>query len=205
MLRIYPVDLTILQSAVQRTENRRAQELTAALIKTQHIYSFHESGHSYEANRERGLLLKRNFLADYQQLAKASGRPPRVLLKFGGNHLFKGFDETDLNDLGNFVTEFADGLGSNSLHIKVLGIRGEDEAEFGPGQPDRAVTKDVAPGPLAPLYAEAYPGVWTAFDLRPLRREFASFGHVDRDLERLIFGYDILVLIPDVTAQAVIK
>lgn len=205
MLRLSSVDLVSLQSAVERTGNRRAQELTEALIKTQHIYSFHESGHSYEANRERALLLKHNFLADYQQLSKTTGRPPRVLLKFGGNHLFKGFDETDLNDLGNFITEFADGLGSSSLHIEVLGIRGKDETEFGPGQPDRAVAKDVAPDFLAPFYADAYPEGWTVFDLRPLRSKFASFGHVDRNLERLIFGYDMLVLIPEVTAQTVIK
>jgi len=205
MLRLSAVDLASLQSAVERTENRRAQELTAALIKTHHIYTFHESGHGYEANRERALLLKHNFLADYQQLSNTTRRPPRVLLKFGGNHLFKGFDETNLNDLGNFVTEFADCLGSSSLHIEVLGIRGEDEEEFGPGQPDRALAKDVAPDFLAPLYAEANPGGWTVFDLRPLRSKFASFDHADRDLERLIFGYDMLVLVPAVTAQIVIK
>ena len=77
--------------------------------------------------------------------------------------------------------------------------------ESGPGQPDRAIAKDAAPEGLAPFYTEAYPGVWTVFDLRPLRREFASFGQVDRDLERLVFGYDMLVLIPEVTAQADIK
>jgi hypothetical protein len=106
------------------TTDLRARELAAALIKTQHIYSFHESGHGYEANRERALLLKHNLIEDYQQLSKASGRPSRVILKFGGNHLYKGFDETNLNDLGNFVTEFADSLGSISLHIEILGIRG---------------------------------------------------------------------------------
>jgi hypothetical protein len=58
---------------------------------------------------------------------------------------------------------------------------------------------------LAPLYAEANPGGWTVFDLRPLRSKFASFDHADRDLERLIFGYDMLVLVPAVTAQIVIK
>jgi hypothetical protein len=31
--------------------------------------------------------------------------------------------EPDLNDLGNFVTEFADGLGSTSMYIEILGIR----------------------------------------------------------------------------------
>jgi hypothetical protein len=205
MLRLSQQDLAKLQSELERTGNRRGLELAAALIKTRHIYGTHESGDRYDANRERALLMKRNFLAEYQRLSTTTGKPPRVLLKFGANHLFKGFDETDLNDLGNFVTEFADGLGSTSLHIEILGIRGEDEAQFGPGQPDRALPKDTAPGPLAPLYAEAYRGEWTLFDLRPLRSRFSSLGHVDRGLERLIFGYDLLVLIPRVTAQAAIE
>ena len=110
-----------------------------------------------------------------------------------------------MNDLGNFVTEFADGLGSNSLHIEVLGVRGENEEELGPGKPDKAVVKTTEDGPLVPLYAMAYPDKWTVFDLRPLRSEFDNLGHVDRELERLIFGYDVLVLIPQVTAQAAIQ
>ncbi len=65
-----------------RPVNRLAQELTAALIKTQHIYSSHESGHSYEANSERALLLRHNFLADYQQLSKTAGRPPACFSSF---------------------------------------------------------------------------------------------------------------------------
>jgi hypothetical protein len=205
MLRLSQPDLENLHAALERAGNRRALELTATLIKTHHIYSVHESGHGYDANRERALLLKHNFLAEYQQLAGTTAKPPRVLLKFGENHLFKGFDETDLNDLGNFLTEFADGLGSTSLHIAILGIRGEDEATFGPGQVDRPVAKDPAPGPLAPLYAVAYRSDWTVLDLRPLRPRFAGFGHVDRALERLIFGYDLLVLIPQVTAQNAIR
>jgi hypothetical protein len=205
MLRMSQSDLANLQSALARTDNRRARKLTAALIKTQHIYSTHESGRRYDANRERALLMKHNFLAKYKHLSATTVKPPRVLLKFGSNHLFKGFDETDLNDLGNFVTEFADGLGSTSLHIEILGIRGEDEAQFGPGQADRAVGKDSSPAPLSPLYAEAYSKELTVFDLRPLRSRFASFRHVDRELERLIFGYDVLVLIPQVSSQVPIQ
>jgi hypothetical protein len=205
MFHLPAADLSRLQFALAHTGNLRAQDLTAALVKTQHIYSSHESGYRYEANRERALLLKHNFILDYQQLSKTNGRPPRVLLKFGGNHLYKGFDETDLNDLGNFVTEFADGLGSTSLHIEVLGIRGENEVGLGPGKPDRAVAKDANPAFMAPFYAQAYSGAWTVFDLRPLRSQFDDLGHVDRELERLIFGYDMLVLVPEVTPEVVIK
>jgi erythromycin esterase-like protein len=204
MFRLSEADLTSLQSSVARGGNLHAQELTAALIKTQHIYNLHEAGHPYDANRERALLLKHNFNANYQQLAKTDERP-RVLLKFGNNHLYKGFDESNLNDLGNFVTEFADGIGSVSLHIEVLGIRGEDEEEVGLGRPDKAVAKDLSVSPLASLVAESYPATLTVFDLRPLRSEFDTFGHVDRELERLIFGYDLLVVIPAVTAEVPIK
>jgi hypothetical protein len=205
MLQLSPADLARLKTAVERTKNRRAQELTAALIKTAEVYSLHEGGHAYHANRERSQLLKHNFLEDYQQFRSATGKPPRVLLKFGANHLFKGFDETNINDLGNFVAEFADGLGVTSLHIEVLGIRGEVAAKFGPGQPDRAVEQETAPGAFAALYAAAYPHRWTVLDLRPLRSEFAHLGQVDREVERLILGYDLLVLVPEVTAQAAIQ
>jgi hypothetical protein len=205
MLQLSPADLARLKTAVERTKNRRAQELTAALIKTAQVYSLHEGGHAYDANRERAQLLKHNFLEDYQQFRSATGKPPRVLLKFGTNHLFKGFDETNINDLGNFVAEFADGLGVTSLHIEVLGIRGEVAAKFGPGQPDRAVEQETAAGAFAALYAAAYPHRWTVLDLRPLRSEFAQLGQVDREVERLILGYDLLVLVPEVTAQAAIQ
>ena len=198
-------DFAGLQSTLAKNGSVRARELAAALVKTQHIYSSHVSGQRYEANRKRGLLLKHSFISDYERLSKMNGRPPRVLLKFGGNHLYKGFDETDLNDLGNFVTEFADGLGSNSLHIEVFGVRGEQEQEVGPGKDDKAVVKTEADGPLAPIYAAIYPDKWTVLDLRPLRSEFHSVGHVDRELERLIFGYDLLVMIPEVTAQTPVQ
>jgi hypothetical protein len=97
------------------------------------------NGHAYEANRERALLLKHNFLTDYQQLAKSAGHPPRILLKFGANHLYKGIDMVNLGDLGNFLSEFTDGQGSSSLHVAVFGMRGEEEHEIGPGRPDRAI------------------------------------------------------------------
>ncbi len=103
------------------------------------------------------------------------------------------------------MTEFADGLGSKSLHIEVFGVRGEQAQEPGPGKHDKAVVSMDPVSPLAPIYAAIYPYKWTVLDLRPLRSEFHSLGHVDRELERVIFGYDILVMIPEVTAQASVQ
>jgi|HubBroStandDraft_4_1064222.scaffolds.fasta_scaffold11957_5 hypothetical protein len=92
--------------------------------------------------------------------------------------------------------------GSISLHVEITGIRGEEEQEMGPGWPEKAVVKRTSASSLTPLYAEAYLDAWTVSDLRPLRSQFDTLDHVDRELERLIFGYDVLVLVPDVTAAA---
>ena len=158
MFRLSAADLASLQNALVRGGNRREQQLIAALIKTQHIYREHEGGHRYEANRERSLLLKHNFITDYQQPSKAKPHP-RVLLKFGGNHLYKGFDESNLNDLGNFVSEVADGLGSSSLHIEILGIQGEHEQQFGPGASDKAVAIEAGADSFATLQSQMMLGV----------------------------------------------
>jgi hypothetical protein len=38
---------------------------------------------------------------------------------------------------------------------------------------------------------------WTMFDLRGLRKGLHSLEPLDKEMERMIFGYDLLVLIPD--------
>jgi hypothetical protein len=211
MFRLSDTDLARLQAALARAGNPRLIALGSALVKTRHIYVQHETGHAYEANRERALLLKANFLADYRALSAQLKRPPRVLLKFGANHVYRGFDTTNLADLGNFVSEFADGLGSTSLHIAVLGLRGTNAENAGPGKPSQVTAMRPAGTPgdefgfLAPLVAQAGTGGMTMFDMRPLRRQFASFGPMDRELERLILGYDLVILIPSVRAATDIR
>jgi hypothetical protein len=48
-------------------------------------------------------------------------------------------------------------------------------------------------------------GGWAMFDLRGLRKGFRSLGPVDKELERLIFGYDLIVLIPTATPSKQIQ
>jgi hypothetical protein len=46
------------------------------------------------------------------------------------------------------------------------------------------------------------PSDWTVFDLRPLRADLSGPGRaVDPDLATLVFGLDILVMIPEATAS----
>jgi hypothetical protein len=54
------------------------------------------------AQNQRELLMKQQFLQHYEALT-----PGKVLLRFGRNHLHRGYDARGVSTLGNFVAEFA--------------------------------------------------------------------------------------------------
>ena len=49
-----------------------------------------------------------------------------------------------------------------------------------------------------------FPDGWTLYDLRPLRVHFSQTGIADAGYERLVFGYDFLLLVPRTTADPAI-
>jgi hypothetical protein len=149
-----------------------------------------------DSNAQRARLMKRNFLAGY----RAAGEPQRVLLKFGDWHLYKGINPLDQRDLGNFVAEFAEGRNATSLHIMVLGAKGTHALFGGYGRPvkyEPFVLDQDDDYRWIKLAADAQkPGSWTVFDLRKLRFQALA---LSLDWERAIYGYDLLVLIPELT------
>ncbi len=54
---------------------------------------------------------------------------------------------------------------------------------------------------ISHLLSAALPTGWTLYDLRPFRSHFDQMNIVDKDYERLVFGYDFLLLIPQTTAD----
>jgi hypothetical protein len=168
------------------------------LTESREIYLGNAAGLS-ESNARRARLLKQNFLADFQA-AGAREKHQRVLLKFGDWHLYKGINPLHERDLGNFVAEFADGRNETSLHIMVLGAKGTHAVYGGYGQPLK----------LAPFVMDQdgdyrwfkaasdaqKTGSWTLFDLRQLRFKHLEMG---MDWERVVYGYDLLVVIPELT------
>lgn len=182
----------------------RARALFDAVLESRNIYRKHfESG--FDSNRERALLMKHNFAEDF------ASKPPKILMKFGAYHTQKGFNLIRNNDVGNFVAELADGLGVQSLHIVVLAEKGSQLAFGGVGLPykpaefDYSTDKDSQFRFLKPAFENLEPSGWTVFDLRPLRRAFGSFGQVDPDMEKVILGYDLLVVIPVATPSSQIQ
>ena len=103
------------------------------------------------------------------------------------------------------VSEAAEGHQQKSAHILILGVKGEQAHFAGIGKPSQpgpfnlAADKDSDFLFLKPLFDTQVPGSWTLYDLRSLRDGFSKYGKVDPELERVIFGYDFVVLIPDAT------
>jgi hypothetical protein len=197
-------ELTGLRDLLRKEGNADSQSLIDALIESRDIYLKNMTA-GYESNRERALLMKRTFEREYTRATQIEGKPPKVLLKFGGDHTYKGFNPLRNNDLGNFITELADQQGTKSLHILILGAKGSQlrfagiGRPFQPGDFNLAEDKDSDFPFLKPMFDNLASQGWTMFDLRAMRKGFRSLGPVDKEMERMIFGNDLLILIPQAT------
>src|ERR1700733_2378837 len=204
-------DLNRLRDLLRKEGNATSQALVDALIKSRDIYRKNMSGSGFDSNRERALLMKSNFANDYQQATQAEGEPPKVLFKFGAWHMYKGINPLRNNDMGNFVTELADGQGTSSLHIIILGVKGSQLRFAGIARPYQPADFNLAEDKdsdflfLKPMFSNLESEGWTVFDLRGLRKGFRDFEPVDKETERIIFGYDLMVLIPNATPSKQIQ
>jgi hypothetical protein len=192
------------QSAIEADGKPLTRELMAQLVESRSIYVHHVKDFR-GANGRRATLLKKNFLKDYES-AKAGSTPPlRVLIKAGDTHLYRGFNELHELNLGNFTSELADVAGMHALHILVLGAGGTHAAYSKYAQPFARSTFVMSEADgykwLAPAIArrtEVSPdGPWTLYDLRRLR--FGGVTNPDSDWSRVMYGYDLLVLVPNIT------
>lgn len=192
---------------LRRKGPAEAQSLFDALLTSRDIYAKFMSGAGYESNRERAMLMKKLFRTDYIEAQARDSAAPKVLFKFGAYHLGRGMNGLHSSEIGDYVSELAEGRGQKSVHIMIFGVKGTQSAFAGIGKPDAEVPLDLAGdahSPLIwakPLYDNLLEKSWTLFNTRSLREKFSSFSGVDPELERMIFAYDYVILIPDPTAS----
>lgn len=204
-------DVQALAKAVATDGNSKTKSLLAEFTASRTIYQLNAEG-SPDSNRIRAELFKQHFLADYAPL-KQQISDPHVLFKFGDFHMGKGFSALHQRDLGNFVSELADGERARSLHILVLGARGTHAAFAGYAKPlghePFVMTDDSDYKWLAPAVADLLPqqvastGVtFTLYDLRTLRFRGIDF---PPDWERIVYSYDLFVFIPELTPGTAVE
>ena len=101
----------------------------------------------------------------------------------------------------------ADGEGSSSLHIIILGAKGSHLGYAGQGKPYQPqlfnLVKDLDYTFMKPFFDTQVAKGWTLYDLRKLR--FAKLGRLDEDTRRLIHGYDLMIAIPEVSPAIEIR
>lgn len=111
------------------------------------------------ASLRREALMKELFHRQWQK----SGRP-RVLLRFGRNHLHRGYDRRGVPTLGNFVAELAVAHGVQGFNVAAFAAGGK--IFLGGPLLDADERKDDPAFEFLASVAR-YPA--TVFDLRPLR------------------------------------
>jgi len=187
--------------AIDHDGGAEVKRLFAELSNSYHIYRDFSQG-DVDSEVERAKLLKLNFRNAMNQLAP-SEKAGKIIVKFGDSHLYKGVNDNHNLNLGDYIAETAQMAGVGSLHICVLGAGGTVSAFGKYGQPthseedppmkDRALLRW-----MEPFKAAALPGQWTLYDLRALRYKIPR--PLDSELERMLDGYDFLVIVPKFTA-----
>lgn len=195
-------DINSLQKALAADGTQKSREIMRELVDSRHIYRLNAAG-SPKSNSERASLLKQHFLQDYRAL---QGRTPtpHILLKFGDNHMWKGFNDLHQLDLGDYVAELASVEQVTSLHIQVIAAKGTLAGLSGYAKPTTTESFVLADVPeyawLKPvvdlLPADSDRAMGVVLDLRKLR-----FRKLEMSPEwlHLIYGYDLLVVLPAFT------
>jgi len=148
-----------------------------------HIKRFHESSVLREQN------MKKLFTERYREAQMAGDSVPKVLVLSGHSHLARGRGLTEVFTLGNFLYELATFQQTRSLLLYVV-----------------LNWEDLSDSWLAPFVPLIPAGSNAVFDLRPLEGWAAhgQLGTLDGRLNKLLLGYDMLVILQD-TSQASVE
>lgn len=205
VLRVDPQALQALRASLAQDGDARSQALVAGLIATRDIYANCCNAFAAQSNRDRAILMKQTLAADLNA-AGAYARPPKIFFKFGGEHLYRGVNPLYNLDLGNYVTEIADGLGLRAVNVLVLGTDGKQSKFAGIGKPWAEASYELGDQDhdtfafITP-FVRATGASPALYDLRLLRKHFSQVGITDQEYERMVYGYDFLLLIPNTTAD----
>jgi hypothetical protein len=185
-----------------------ARSLFRSLVESHEIGRTSPAEYGNARRRER--LMKTLFAANYTRAASTAAAPLKVLLKFGGYHVYRGLNPVHGSGIGNYIAELAESQGAQSLHIRLMPVKGSQPIRPRVGQPAQLRSFNYAEQPgsryLQPIFSNLLPSDWTMFDLRPLRQDLnAPGGIIDPDLTTLILGFDILVMVPEGTPSTEIR
>lgn len=194
--RVAPERLQVLLSLLQDPADAAARRLAEALLLSRQIYGpfTGEAGEPWVANTQREDLMRVRFAEQYRHAEAALGRAPRVMLKLGAYHAFRGASPLPVQGLGGFVTEWAAARRQAVLTALVLCGPGSQAARYdGEPQPCDQMLREGEWQFLAPFVASE--GL-TVFDLRSWRLRARRLATLSPEVLRVVGSFDLLVVAP---------
>lgn len=188
-----------------RNENQLSKDMLNNLKLS--IQTF--NGRSY---KKRINLMKKNLL-DYLRpyLIKPGDSMPKLLFKFGANHVARTNDVTGYFEVGNLADHLIDAENKKSLHVLIFGKKGtinvmvplDNNVAIQP----YLVDKDPDLLMFKPFTDQLKDGEWASIDLRPVRRAMAQgkLAVGNSRLQDFIKSFDILVLFSETTGNRFIE
>ncbi len=151
-----------------------------------------------QAQLRRKSLMKDLFLLHYQKNV-SSNPEAKVMVRFGRNHLHRGYDARGVSTLGNFVAEFAFAQHKTVFNVAAFGTGGKASLAGETWDADER-SDDSAFAFLASLARHSA----TVFDLRPLRQTLHRIPDENRSPveQRLVYwadSYDAIICYKNVT------
>jgi len=157
-----------------------------------------QTGTAWDSSDRRAQWM-RNSLAE--RLNAERRAPPKVMMKFGYNHMIRGANYVNIFDLGSMPDEAAALNGGRAFHIIVLPGPGSRQAVLGPGRSFVSVSSDefdefkAGDQRLTRVLSNTNPAGHEVIDLRALRplavRGLESW---NSDVVKTILGYDAAVI-----------
>jgi hypothetical protein len=171
------------------------ESLWASTLNSLRVEALRANSHTrYAASGTRERVMKELFLAHSKQEPKG-----KVLLRFGRNHLHRGYDARGISTLGNFVSEWAIAEGRSVFNVGVFAAGGKEHLAGETFDADERSDE-----PTLALLASLAGSDPSIYDLRPLRPLLHSIPPGKRTaLEaNLVYwadSYDLLLCYPTVS------
>lgn len=194
LAKVDPARLQALRAALEG--DRQLARLLDDMMLSARIYQPFTGGQGlsgYAANLERENLMKRTFLARLKE-AEARGPSPKVLFKFGANHMMRGLSTTHVPALGNFVSDYALSRGQETFHLLVLCGPGTKAGDFSGNEAPCGFSIEES---FPDLAAHIDPLKPTLFDLKPWKDKWRRWAHLSADVKELLWAYDAVLFVPN--------
>src|SRR5438874_1451580 len=179
--------------------DRDSDMILRTLEESLAINAVARTGTAWDSAQRRAQWMRKNLA---ERLREERGRgSPKVMMKFGYNHMIRGANYVNIFDLGTMPDEVAGLSGGRAFHILVLPGPGSRQAVLGPGRSFVSVSSEefdefrACDQRLTRVLSNAIATGHELIDLRALRPlAMRGLEAWHSDVVRTIHGYDAAVI-----------